>query len=253
MTNYFFDETLNFTTSPDYSSHRLRMSNLEVGAIGLQMSFLLVDQYKRTITLCSHTPELTDIFEITEAKPLNKEFIKALFSTNDYGTFNTQVIKTVNLILKRGVCDTNNRMYCLSFNLPIIIANGTVKILKFKVIPDKFTCTSEDGVPWLIYYNISNADTDQIGCFKLIDLYNSEEYSVFITDNPKCTPEYELLSKNDIRILQLSCDGLTEPEITEQLGTNMGIMKHLKTNLLYRLNAKSITHAINKTKKQGLI
>ena len=253
MANPFFDETLHFTSLPDYRNHSLRMSNLEVGAMSLQMSFFIVDHYKRTTTLYSHNPELMDLFGAMGVKPLSNKFIERFFSTNNDNTFNTQAIETVNAIFKKDVLGNNNRTYCLSFNLPITLENNTVQMLKFKVMPYKFTNTSEEGIPWLIYYDVKKTDTKQPGCFKLIDIDNSEEYPVFITEDSACDIKYELLSKSDIEIIQLSSDGLTEPEIAEQIDTNMTNMKYLKTSLLLRLNAKSISHAIAKVKKQGFI
>jgi len=253
MINPFFDKTLHFTSPPDYRDHGLRMSNLEVGAIGMQLSFFLVDQYKRTIKLCSYNPDLADIFGTTGVKPLGKEFIDGLLHTNNDDKFSTRVIETVNEILKGDVLGNNNRTYCLSFNLPIIYANDTVRMLRFKVTPHKFTNTSEDEIPWLVYYDIRRANTNQLGCFKILDINNAEEHFVYINEDSTCTTKYELLSKNDIEIIQLSSDGLTEPEIAEQIGTNMGHMKYMKTSLLLRLNVKSISHAIAKVKKQGFI
>ncbi len=253
MTNPFFDETLQFDLLPDYKNYSLQMSNLEVGAMGVQMSFLIVDQFRRTITLYSHNPELSDLFGEMGVKPLDPEFIKRMFSSNNDDTFNIQVIETVNNILKYDILGNNNRTYCLSFTLRVTLANNAVQLLKFKVIPYKHTSTSEKGIPWLVYYDIRKADVKKPGCFKLTGIDNSEEYPVFITDNIGDQPKYEILSKTDIDILQLSSDGFTETEIAEQININATSFKQLKTSLLLRLNAKSISHAITKAKKQGFI
>jgi DNA-binding CsgD family transcriptional regulator len=252
MVNPFFDKTLNFTSIPSYKNLHSSVSTLIVGAMNLRAAFLLIDQYKRSITFYSQNPNMTYLFGEVEEKTLDDESIEKLFST-DNGHFYSQIIETANEIFKGDILGNNNRTYSLSYNCSTLRPDGTAYMLKLKMFVLKYTDYSSNGIPWLIYYKIEETEEKLSGNFQLLDIIGNQEYSIFINTDYSHKDKYELLTNEEVRILQLSSDGLTEQEIVDRLESNMNTLKNIKTNLLARLNAKSITHAIFKVKKQGFI
>ncbi len=252
MATPLFDKTLKFEYSPDYRNIRLRINTLIVGAMNLQTAFFLIDQYKQTFFLYSQNPNLNYIFGEMGEKMLDDESIEKLFPTNDKLLY-SQIIETANEIFRGDVLGNNNRTYCLSYNCATMGPEGTTHMLKLKMFVLRYTDYSAKGIPWLIYSKIEETEEKLSGNFKLLDIISDQEYSIFINNDCTHKDKYELLTDDEIKILQLSSDGLSEQEIVNLLKINMNALKNTKTNLLSRLNARSITHAIFKVKKQGLI
>jgi DNA-binding CsgD family transcriptional regulator len=245
------DHSLLYSAEPDYRNFDIRMSNLISEAVVLQLTFLLVDHFRKEIRLVSHNPQINKLILQQGVSMVDELYVSSLIPDHRRPIANCMVntVKQIN----SGKIIKNDLYYFLSADFPLVGKSQSEHWISIRIIPYKFSNTQKTGIPWMTYYLLKSVHPAGQISFNAKWIKRNETYN-FLTETP-CRTDAILpfVTDFELGLFRMTADGFTESEIAASYQLSIGSFKVLKNNALERIKVRSMNEAIMALYKNNLL
>ena len=247
----FYNPVIHYGSKPNYNKYSIHTNNLITESFYLGLTGMVVDHYKHTLLMGHFDPQYRKLFGDLGRREMPEENIKNLIAPGRIDEFK-KIIYTINYSIQNDSL-TRDRGSFFSFNFPLIDFGGEIHPTCFKVIPYLFFPVISNKNLWLTYYLFKHTDPDQTAILTLHSLKQQQKFYYLFNNEFQGDLSYSILSEKEVNILRYCSLGYDEQEIAAIVKTSSGMVRNMKSKVLFKMKVGSTPVAVTLLKKAGLL